>query len=518
MKEILEETNGVMVYQEQVMRILNQVGMIPLASAYTCIKAISKKKEKLIAQNYEAYMEGAVKQGLSKKDAQDLWDMILKFAGYGFNKSHSTAYALIAYQTAYLKTHYPIEFMAALLTGDIPGRNFVSKDSLVEHMEDCSRMGLDVIAPSVNSSDVHFAVDDDKNIHFAMSAIKGCGSSAAQAIVDQRRENGPFKDIFDLCERVESNKCSRSSLESLIKAGAMDCFGGHRAQLLGTLDRAIQAGASAQADKKSGQMNLFGAPDPGAAANEPAAESADMPTVPEWEERQKLVFEKEVLGYYLTSHPLAEYADRLAKFCSHKTSGLEGSKHRDKVSMGGMIAALRLAHTKNQKSPSDPTKYAMFDLEDVDGAIRTIAWPQTFASVGELIKPDAVVVVQGKLDYRGDEPNLIVDKLIPIDELGASMTTGLKISVDQQRHGSDGLKTAYEIIRGYPGPRDLKIELVLENGMVVQVDSHKKIDVNEQMCDRQRQLLGSSGVEMLVDQKSLSAKAGPEKKFRRRAD
>ncbi len=516
MKEILEETNGVMVYQEQVMRILNQVGMIPLASAYTCIKAISKKKEKLIAQNYEAYMEGAVKQGLSKKDAQDLWDMILKFAGYGFNKSHSTAYALIAYQTAYLKTHYPIEFMAALLTGDIPGRNFVSKDSLVEHMEDCDRMGLEVVAPSVNTSDVHFAVDDENNIHFAMSAIKGCGGSAAQAIVDQRRENGPFKDIFDLCERVESNKCSRSSLESLIKAGAMDCFGGHRAQLLATLDRAIQAGASAQADKKSGQMNLFGTPDTSAAAAEP--EKIDMPLTNEWEEREKLVYEKEVLGYYLTSHPLAEYADRLTKFCSHKTSGLEGSKHRDKVSMGGMIAALRLAHTKNQKSPSDPTKYAMFDLEDVDGAIRTIAWPSTFANVGEMIKPDAVVVVQGKLDYRGDEPNLIVDKLIPIDELGSSMTTGLKISIDQQRHGSDGLKTAYEIIRGYPGPRDLKIELVLDNGMVVQVDSHKKIDVNEQMCDRLRQLLGTSGVEMLVDQKSLSAKAGPEKKFRRRSE
>jgi DNA polymerase-3 subunit alpha len=515
LKEILEETNGVMVYQEQVMRILNRVGMIPLASAYTCIKAISKKKEKLIAQNYEGYMKGAVEQGLSKKDAQELWDMILKFAGYGFNKSHSTAYALIAYQTAYLKCHYPMEFMAALLTGDIPGRNFVAKDSLVEHMEDCDRMGIDVKVPTVNTSDVHFAVDENNDIHFAMSAIKGCGGSASQAIVDERRANGPFKDIFDFCERVETSKCSRSSMESLIKAGAMDCFGGHRAQLMAALDRAIQAGSSLQADKKSGQMNLFGAPEP-AKAEESAA--SDLPDVPEWEEREKLVYEKEVLGYYLTSHPLAEYADRLEQFCSHKSSELEGCKHRDKVSMGGMIASLRLAHTKNQKSPSDPTKYAMFDLEDVDGAIRTIAWPSTFANVGEFVKPDAVVVVQGKLDYRGDEPNLIVDKLIPIDELGSTMTTGLKISIDQAKHGHEGLKTAYEIIRGYPGPRQLKVELVLENKMRVQLDSQKTIAVSEEVCGRLRELLGTSGVEMLVDQKSLSAKAGPEKGWGRKRD
>ena len=237
LREILTETNGVMVYQEQVMQILNRLGKIPLAAAYTCIKAISKKKEKIIASNYEEYMKGAVEQGLSKKDAQDMWDMIIKFAGYGFNKSHSTAYAAIAWQTAYLKTHYPVEFMAALLTGDIPGRNFMSKDSLVEHMEDCDKMGVEVVAPCINSSGVEFIVAENR-IHFAMSAIKGCGIGAAQAIVDAREDKGPFKDIFDFCERVESSKCSRASMETLIKAGAMDCFGAKRSQLQAVADRA----------------------------------------------------------------------------------------------------------------------------------------------------------------------------------------------------------------------------------------------------------------------------------------
>ena len=515
LKEILEETNGVMVYQEQVMQILNRLGQIPLASAYTCIKAISKKKEKIIAANYEQYMEGAVGQGLSKKDAQEMWDMILKFAGYGFNKSHSTAYAQLAFQTAYLKAHYPVEFMAALLTGDIPGRNFVNKDSLVEHIEDCNRMGIEVVAPSINTSDVEFAVEGTKTF-FALSAIKGCGTSAAQAIVDERTENGEFKDIFDFCERLETSKCNRSSIESLIKAGAMDCFEAHRAQLATVLDRAIQSGASAQADKRSGQKSLFGGDDSDDDENEI---SVVLPDVPEWEEREKLVAEKEVLGFYLTSHPLAEYVDRLEKFCSHKTSGLAGTKDRDRVSMGGMVASMRPSHVKNPRDANSPTKYVMFDLEDVDGAIRSILWPQDFVKFGHLITPDAVIMVQGRLDYRGgDEANLIVDKVVPIDELGSSMTTGLKISVDQAEHGSDALKTAYEIIRGYPGNRELKIELVLNDGMRVQIDSHKRIEVNEQICSRLKDLLGKTSVEMLVDQKALSEKAPEQKRWGKKRD
>ena len=242
LKDVLEETHGVMVYQEQVMRILNRLGGIELAKAYTCIKAISKKKESLIAANYEKFIEGAVASGLSKKDAEEIWNLIVKFAGYGFNKSHSTAYALIAYQTAYLKSHYPVEFMAALLSGDIPGRNFKKKDSLVEHMEDCDRMTIEVVAPDVNHSHVDFSVASGQ-IHFALSAIKGCGGTAAEVIVAERAAGGPFRDLFDFCERVDPSACNRAAIETLIKAGAFDSFGARRAQLMAVLDRAIQAGA-----------------------------------------------------------------------------------------------------------------------------------------------------------------------------------------------------------------------------------------------------------------------------------
>ena len=510
LEEILAETNGVMVYQEQVMQILNKLGKIQLASAYTCIKAISKKKEALIAQNYEQFMEGSIEQGLKQKQAQDLWNMILKFAGYGFNKSHSTAYAFLAYQTAYLKTHYPIEFMAALLSGDIPDRNFTRKDSLVEHLEDCERMNVEVEAPNINNSGIEFEVEDGK-IMFAMSAIKGCGQSAAEAIVKARTEGGPFKDLFDFCERVDATGCSRASIESLIKAGAMDCFSGHRSQITAILDRALQSGASALADKKSGQKSLFG----GDEEEEVIEPASDYPDIPEWEEREKLVAEKEVLGFYLTSHPLAQYVDQLNRYTSHVTSRIGEAGDRDKVTLGGMIASVKFSHVKRARDPNSPTKYAMFDLEDVEGAIRCILWPTEFAVQGELVIQDAIVAVQGTVDRRGgDESNLIVDRIIPLEELDQSLTREMKLRFDERQHGHEVLKKTYEIVRGYPGNCSLTMDMHLENGITVRLKSNKmRVDINSQLCSRLDELLGSNNFEMIVDRKSLSAKAEPQKKW-----
>ena len=511
LEEILSETHGVMVYQEQVMQILNRLGKIPLASAYTCIKAISKKKEKLIAENHEQFMQGSVEQGVKKSYAEDLWQMILKFAGYGFNKSHSTAYALVAYQTAYLKTHYPLEYMAAVLTGDIPGRNFMRKDDLVQHLEDTQRMGIEVRPPSVNHSDVHFAVQNESDggcLHFALSAIKGCGTSAAEAIVEERKQNGPFKDLFDFCERIESNRCSRSSIETLIKAGAMDGFGAKRSQLAAVLDRALQSGSSAQADRRSGQMNLFG----DAGEEEAEADLIDLPQIEEWEEKQLLAAEKEVLGFYLSSHPLTNFADQLRKFSSHATSQLDTAGDRDRVSIGGMISSVKFSHVKRARDPNAPTKYVMFDLEDMDGAIRTIMWPTQFVDEGHLVQPDAIVLVQGVIDRRGNEPNLIVDRIIPVDQLDTKLTYGIKIHLQQDVASEDQLKQVYEIVRGYPGSRQLELQLKLSDGLLVQLQSQKQIDVNPQLCSRLRELLGASAVEMLVQKSSLTSKGSASKR------
>ena len=510
LEEILEETNGVMVYQEQVMRILNRLGGIPLAAAYTVIKAISKKKEALISKNYEKFIEGAVENGMNKKDANEIWELIIKFAGYGFNKSHSTAYALIAYQTAYLKAHYPVEFMAALLSGDIPGRNFKRKDALVEHMEDCQRMEIDVVAPDVNTSDVDFAVGDGK-IFFGLSAIKSCGGSAAESIVSARKEGGTFKSIFDFCERVDPSSCNKAAIETLVKAGAFDSLGANRRQLMEVIERAVQAGASALADRRSGQKSLFGALE----EEQDEQPAIDLPKVPDFEERERLLMEKEVLGYYLTSHPLAEYEKTLATYCTHTTGETAGLPDRTEVMMGGMLSAIKLAHVKNAK-PDKPTKYANFDLEDMAGAIRCILWPTEFATTGEQVQPDAIVVVRGLIDRRGggDEANLIVNELIPLDQLNTRYTSGIRVQVDEGKHGAEKLGMVHEVVRGYPGGCELQIELLLLDGTRVFAKSNKLcVEVNSELRQRIDDLLGPGHFGLITTKPTM---APPSQKRQRR--
>ena len=498
LKDILEETHGVMVYQEQVMRILNRLGGIELASAYTCIKAISKKKEAIIQANREDFLKGAVEQGLSQKVAENFWNMIVKFAGYGFNKSHSTAYALIAYQTAYLKAHYSVEFMAALLTGDIPGRNFMRKDSLIEHIEDCERMGIEVVPPSVNTSGVEFTVDG-KLIYFGMSAIKGCGGSAAEALVVAREAAGPFKDIFDLCERVETSRCNKSSLENLIKAGALDCFGANRRQLTEVLERSIQAGQAMQADNRSGQQNLFGAFEESEDTEEVSA-TADLPQIEEYPERERLMMEKEVLGYYLTAHPLDEHMDKLKQFTSHTTNKLIDIPDRGEVILGGMISSIKEAHTRNPK-PGQPSKYANFDLEDVEGSVRCIMWPRQYAEFGHLIVPDDIVIIKGVVDRRGggDECNMIINELVPLSQIEDRYTTGMIVRLQESTHGMQMIPKLREVTRAYPGRRKLQLLVQLADGTSVTLDVQGQgVDINNELRNRIDDLLGGGNIQMIT--------------------
>jgi len=495
LEEILAETNGVMVYQEQVMRILNRLGDIELASAYTCIKAISKKKEKIIAANEEQFLKGATEKGLTEKQASEMWQMILKFAGYGFNKSHSTAYALVAYQTAYLKAHYPVEFMAALLSGDIPGRNFKRKDSLVEHLEDCERMDIEVVPPDVNCSFVDFAVRDNKII-FGMAAVKGCGGSAGESIVAARESDGPFKNIFEFCERVDPKNCNRSTIETLIKAGAFDSTGANRAQLMAVVEKAVQSGASALADRKSGQMNFF------EEIEETVEEdpTINLPDIPEMPDKTKLSMEKEVLGMYLSAHPMAEYKAQLETLCSHTSAQLKDVKDRSEVIVGGMISSIKLANTRNPK-PGQPSRYANFDLEDMEGAVRSICWPSGYEQYGPFIQPEAVVIMRATVDKRGgnDEVNLMANEIIPIEEANERFTAGIRINLAQDRHEEEIFARLNEVLRGYPGKMDVMVALKLTSGDLVQLKSKKhRISITPELRGRLDDLLGNDSHRLLV--------------------
>jgi len=493
MQEILAETHGVMVYQEQVMRILNRLGGIKLASAYTCIKAIGKKKLPVIAKFREEFVAGARAQGLSDAEAQELFGLIEKFAGYGFNKSHSTAYALIAYLTAYLKAHWPLEFMAALLTSDMPTRNFTRKDSLVEHLEDCQRMRIEVVPPDVNRCGAAFTVAGGK-ILFGLGAIKGCGVAAAESIVAGRLAKGPFRSLFDFCERLDPGTVNRTAIEALTKAGAFDALGARRSQWFQVIDRAMQSGTAAAADRRSGQRGLFDGGEDAAPA------SASLPDVPEWEERDKLAREKEVLGYYISSHPLEQHQQALTDYCSHTTVEAGGLKHRTPVMLGGMLSAIKLVHTKNPQ-PGKPSKYAMFDLEDMKGTMRCILWPEAFVQHGELVKPDTVLAVLGSIDKRpgSEEANLIVNELVPLEDLPSRFTRAIKVSLSEQTHGTKGVEQLYEFLRGYPGPCRLELVICLADGVQVQCRCDRlRVQINDEMRRRVEELVGAENVRLVA--------------------
>ena len=429
-------------------------------------------------------------------EVQDTYDLTVdehhNFVAEGLvvHNSHSTAYALIAYMTAYLKAHYPVQFMAALLSGDIPGRNFKSKDSLVEHLEDCTRMQIEVVPPDVNKSYDDFAVREGK-ILFGLSAIKACGGGAAEAIVAAREKDGPFRSLFDFCERIDPHSCNRATIETLIKAGAFDSLGAERARLMAGVERAIQSGASAMADRKSGQKGLFDEVDD---AEEEDA-SIDLPDATPWEEKVMLNYEKEVLGFYLSSHPLAEFEKTLRTYTTHNSKTVGSLEHRTEVVLGGMLAAIKMSHTKNPK-PGMPSKYAMWDLEDLDGIVRCIMWPEQFAQFGEHVVADAIVGVTAVVDRRpgAEEVNLIINELMPIEALAERFTSGLAVRVDEARHGIDILAPLHEIVRGYPGNKTLRLHLALEDGSMAQFESGKRVDLVPELRRRLDELLGSGSV------------------------
>ena len=484
MKEVLEETNGVMVYQEQVMQILYKLGDIPLGKAYKVIKAISKKKEAIINSNHEAFVEGAGKNGMKKSDAEHVWGLIIKFAGYGFNKSHTTAYAMIAYITAYLKHHYPVEFMAALLTGDLLNRQFNKKDPTVEHIEDCKRMGVEVIPPCVNTMGAKYRIENGK-IHFAACAIKNCNESAGEEIRREVLANGPYVDLFDFCERVDPKKVSKAAIESLIKAGAFDCFNAPRAAMLAALDNAVNAGARAAKDKAAGQMtmfdDLFGANETGKKAAQP------LPKVDEWEPKQRCGFEKESLGFYMSAHPMDEFKKRIEFMRTHSIPEALVLEDKKTAILCGMINSVKVSSVREPK-PGRPALFASFDLEDFDGAIRCNAWPETYAGLTELIANDVIVACVGRIDKRdgSDNANFTINDIFKIEEIDDRYVKNIELRLSERIHGANVVTDISDILSGFPGEKPLILHLYTnDNNHVIFSPSGRKFNV----CDKLRQTL-----------------------------
>jgi DNA polymerase-3 subunit alpha len=445
MEEVLAETYGVMVYQEQIMRLLNRLGGIELSSAYACIKAISKKKQEIIDQRRAEFIQGAQERGVRKEVAEEIFERIVFFGGYGFNKSHSAAYAHLGYQTAYLKTHYTAEFMAALLSSEIEDSN--KRDIMVQHIDDARRMKVEVLPPSVNASDGDFTVQQGK-IVFGLAAIKGFGRSAAEEIMRARAEDGPFKDVFDFCERVDARAVNRAAIERLIKAGALDCFSPNRAQLMQVLPRALQAAIDRQQDRRLGQGNLFDALGGDGASTALAAGEA-LPDVPPWPETEKLRYEKEVLDFYLSSHPLAENDKALRRFATHTADEVKRLPPDQEVTLGGMFSQVRYLNTK--KARNGNSRYLLGRFEDMTGSAKCVIWPDDFARCKDDFNEDSPYVIKGCVDRNREEPTVVINQLMSLEQAQREMARGLWLLVRLGRHSPGVIDEIARILRQTPG-------------------------------------------------------------------
>ncbi len=465
LKDVLEETYGVMVYQEQVMRILNRLGNIELSTAYATIKAISKKKADYIAQSRDQFITGAIAHGLDRDKAAKIFDLIVHFGGYGFNKSHSTAYALVAFQTAYLKAHYPTEFMAALLSSEMDG---AERDKFfVEHIDDCRRMEIEVLLPNINEGQIDFRVGDLGKIHFGLGAIKGVGFKAVEAIVSARALKGPFQSLDDFFERVSARDVGAGCAETLIKAGAFDCLDARkpnllRNQLLCVLPRAIQSGQAKQEDRRRGQRGLFDQLEStgqnGHANGTAAPATMNLPDVPEMSDAELLTEEKKALGFYMSSHPLARHAGLLQVLATHKVAELAALPEKTEVTLGGIIANVQVRNV--QKSRSGLTRMAKLTFEDLSGTTPAMLWPEEFAKMADLIKDDQIGWIKGTIDRRRDPAELIVSRIIPLEQGPAELTRGVIVRLHKGVHQAEHLERLLRAVRIRPGNLELYLEMI----------------------------------------------------------
>ncbi len=387
LKEILEPTYGIILYQEQVMQIAQVLAGYSLGGADLLRRAMGKKKPEEMAKQRAVFQEGAEKNGVDGELAMKIFDLVEKFAGYGFNKSHSAAYALVSYQTLWLKTHYPAEFMAAVLSADMD-----NTDKVVTLIEECKQMGLTVERPLVNHSYHKFTVDEHGAVVYGLGAIKGVGEAAIEGIVTERKEHGEYKDLFDFCRRIDTRKANRRVLESLIRAGALDELGPNRATLMAALPQALQMAEQESRAQASGTGDMFGF-DSGVLEESPAS----FDEVPEWDEDIRLAGEKETLGLYLTGHPINKYEDELGAFVSSRIANLNGDKPCN-MTLAGLIIAMRTRPTKRGD------KMAFLTIDDRTGRIEVTLFSDVYTRYQDMLVKDQVVVVSGEVrhdDYSG---------------------------------------------------------------------------------------------------------------------
>jgi DNA polymerase-3 subunit alpha len=476
LEPILKDTYGVIVYQEQVMLISQVIGGYSLGGADLLRRAMGKKKAEEMAKQKVTFLAGAKENNLDLKKAEGVFDLMEMFAAYGFNKSHSAAYALVAYHTAYLKAHYPVEFMAALLTEDME-----NTDRVIKNISEVRAMGIEVLPPDINASDRSFTVPEG-NIRFGLGAVKGVGAAALESIIEVRGD-GPYETLQDFCERVDLRKVNKKVAEALIKCGAFDSLGGNRAQYWAALEDAMEIGQRLQKEQASGQDSLFGSEEIVSVGGNSYGE---LPNVEEWDEKALLNYEKEALGFYVSGHPLSRYSDAIKRFATCETAGLHERKDKESVRVAGIVSGIKELMTKKGD------RMAFISLEDLQGSIEVVVFPEVYAASMELLKGEEPLLVSGELDIGEESCKMLASGVELLSEVQQNQAKRVHIRLNAPGLNEMQLRQLKSIVQRYRGECEVKLHLQIPHcsETTIKLPENLKMSASDDAMEDARVLFG----------------------------
>jgi DNA polymerase-3 subunit alpha len=464
LEPIARETYGILIYQEQVMQAAQVLAGFTLGSADLLRRAMGKKKPEEMAKQRAIFVKGCrEKNQIPERKANEIFDLLEKFAGYGFNKSHAAAYAIVAYQTAYLKANYPVEFFCAMMTNDM-----ADTAKLSQYINEARAFGIEVLGPDVNESQVHFApAREGKAIRFGLAAIKGVGEVAVDTILKARNERGKFTSLSDLCERVDGRTVNRKILEALIKSGACDAFRQTRATLFAQIERTLARAASILSDKQKGQSSLFGALEEKAP---PMPEA--ISNLPEWPQHELLAHEKELLGFYVTGHPLTPFVPILEKYTLTNTARLVELAGRSLTRIGGLIAAVQNGVSKKSGKP-----YSMVTLEDLEGSVQVLCMNENYEKYRALLVPNKAILVIGEVNTGDDRPKIFPQDIMPLEDAPRRFTKQVHLRLHTAHLKPEQLDSVRELVAAHTGKCPLLLCFKRPGGEVVFMDTNERFSV-----------------------------------------
>jgi DNA polymerase III subunit alpha len=480
LKDILEETYGVILYQEQVMQIANRLASFSLGEADILRRAMGKKKKEEMAAQRAKFMSGCANNKIPAKKAERIFDLMAEFAGYGFNKSHSCAYALLAYQTAYLKTHYPVEFMAALLTSEAGGT-----DKIVKYINEARGMSISILPPDVNESDLYFTPVSEA-IRFGLAAIKNVGENTAKAIRESRLNHGEFRSLYEFCERIESRFLNKRVFESLIKSGAMDSLGA-RESMLASVDDAVMALQRATRVRESGQHGLFGT------AAAPAPVAFEMRDAEPWGEEERLASEYAMLGFYVSGHPLAKYASSLQELKTVSLAEIEGQRNGKEVAVAVLIVGVRPMRSRKG------ARWAIYTLQDMTGVQELLAFPESFAKLENVLKPGTPLLLKARVQIEEAGTRLSLQEARRLEDVAERKGTPefrVRLKIESLSEGT--LDRLEELFAGSPGTSPVLFELHSPDGSVAVLQAQQRVAVNAELIESVRQICGAQAIELVM--------------------